>query len=214
MENYISGIDMGDSLFPASSRFVVGIGASAGGPKALVKILENLRPDVCGILIVQHLSKGFYSSFAQYLDGQVAIRVKEARTGETVQDGVVYLPSDGCQMSLVKRGYGFALTNEPGEKVGGFAPAINPLFHSIAKIAGKNSMGIILTGMGEDGADGLMAMKKAGAYTIVQNRETSEIFSMPAAACSRGAAMRQVPLENIAAEINGFCKRMKQDSGR
>lgn len=197
-----------------NSRYVVGIGASAGGPKALAKVLGELTPDVCGILIVQHLSKGFSDSFAQYLDGVVKLRVKVAKTGETVQDGVVYLPSEGCQMSLIRSGFGYALRNEPGERVGGFAPAVNPLFCSIAKTAGKRAMGIILTGMGEDGADGLMEMRKAGAYTIAQDKETSELYNMPLAAYTRGAAVRQVPLDHIAAEINNFCKRMKHDSGR
>ena len=197
-----------------ASRFLVGIGASAGGPKALQNILQDLSTDVCGILIVQHLSKGFSKSFAQYLDGLVRLRVKEAVTGELVRDGTVYLPSDGCQMSILKCNEGYLLKNEPGERVGGFAPAIDPLFESMAKTAGKNAMGIILTGMGEDGAAGLLDMKQAGAYTIVQDKETSEIHNMPSAAFSRGGAARRVPLENIAGEISGFCTRMRNNSGR
>lgn len=198
----------------AESRFLVGIGASAGGPKALLKILKEVSPDVCGILVVQHLSKGFARSFAQYLDGLLGLRVKEAVTGEAVRDGTVYLPSDGCQMSVMKKGTGYLLKNEPGEKIGGFAPAINPMFSSIAETAGKNSMGIVLTGMGEDGAAGLLKMRQAGAYTIAQDQKTSEIPNMPLAAYLRGGAKRQVPLENIAGEINGFCIRMRNDSGR
>lgn len=197
-----------------ASGFLVGIGASAGGPKALLKILRDVSPDVCGILVVQHLSTGFARSFAQYLDGLLSLRVKEAVTGEAVQDGTVYLPSDGCQMSVIRRGGGYFLKNEPGEKIGGFAPAVNPLFCSMAGTAGKNSMGIILTGMGEDGAAGLLEMRRAGAYTIVQDPKTSEIPNMPSAAYLRGGAKRQVPLENIAGEINGFCIRMRNYSGR
>lgn len=196
------------------SRFVVGIGASAGGPKALQRVLQAVSPDACGILIVQHLSKGFSKTFAQYLDGQVGFQVKEAVTGELVRDGTVYLASDGCQMGIMKSGDGYLLKNAPGEKVGGFAPAIDPLFLSIAKTAGKNAMGIILTGMGEDGAAGLLEMKQAGAYTIVQDKETSDIHNMPSAAFLRGGAKRRVPLENIAGEINGFCIRMRSNSGR
>lgn len=196
------------------SRYVVGIGASAGGPKALLSILQALPPDVCGILVVQHLSMGFSTSFAQYLDGLLPLRVKEAGTGEPVLDGTVYLPSDGCQMSIMKRGTGYLLKNEPGEKVGGFAPAINPLFLSIAGAAGEQAMGIILTGMGEDGAEGLLAMKQAGAYTIVQDKETSEIHNMPSAAFLRGGAKKRVPLGQIAGEINGFCIRMRNNRGR
>ena len=197
-----------------ASRFLVGIGASAGGPKALQNILQDLSADVCGILIVQHLSKGFSKTFARYLDGLLRLQVKEAVTGELVRDGTVYLPSDGCQMTVMKSGGVYLLKNEPGERVGGFAPAIDPLFQSMAKTAGKNAMGIILTGMGEDGAAGLLEMKQAGAYTIVQDKESSEIHNMPSAAFLRGGATRRVPLESMAGEISGFCTRMRNNSGR
>ncbi len=211
MEKTMVGTGIGTGR-PAS-RFLVGIGASAGGPKALQNILQNLSTDVCGILIVQHLSKGFSKSFAQYLDGLLRLKVKEAVSGEPVLDGTVYLPSDGCQMSIWKSGDRYLLKNEPGERIGGFAPAIDPLFKSLAKTAGKNAMGIILTGMGEDGAAGLLEMKQAGAYTIVQDKETSEIHNMPSAAFLRGGAARRVPLENIAGEISGFCTRMRNNRG-
>lgn len=196
------------------SCFLVGIGVSAGGPKALVKLLNGVSPDTCGIVIVQHLSKGFSTSFAHYLDGMVGLQVKEARTGELVRDGTVYLPSDGCQISVKKSGSGYLLTNEPGERIGGFAPAIDPLFCSIAAAAGNHAMGIILTGMGEDGAAGLKAMRDAGAYTIAQDKRTSEVYSMPYAAYTHGGAMKLVALECMAAEINGFCIRMKKNCGR
>lgn len=192
-----------------NSRFLVGIGCSAGGPKAVLQILKALPADTCGILLVQHLSRGFSGPFAQYLALHTGLDVKEARTGEAVRDGTVYLASDGCQMSVSKSGAGYILKNEPGEKVNGFAPSVDYLFSSIARAAAENAMGIILTGMGADGARGLSDMKKAGAFTVVQNRETSEIYNMPSAALLLGGADKQLPIGAMADEINGFCIRMR-----
>lgn len=192
-----------------NSRWLIGIGSSAGGPKAVLQILRALPADTCGILLVQHLSRGFSGPFAQYLDSQTELSVKEAKTGEAVRDGTVYLASDGCQMSVAKSVTGYILKNEPGEKVNGFAPSVDYLFSSIARAAAENAMGIILTGMGEDGARGLSDMKRAGACTVVQNRETSEIYNMPSAALHLGGADRQLPLDEMAEEITRFCMRMR-----
>ena len=112
-------------------------------------------------------------------------------------------------MSVSKSGAGYILKNAPGEKVNGFAPSVDYLFSSIARAAAENAMGIILTGMGSDGARGLSDMKKAGAFTVVQNRETSEIYNMPSAALLLGGADKQLPIGAMADEINGFCIRMR-----
>lgn len=192
-----------------NSRFLVGIGSSAGGPKALLSVLKELPEDTCGILLVQHLSRGFARSFAQYMDLQIKMKVKEAETGEMVQDGTVYLASDGCQMSVGRSGMGYVVRNIPGEKVNGFAPSVNYLFSSLAGAAGENAMGMILTGMGDDGAKGLLEMKNAGACTVVQDRKTSEIYNMPSAAFELGGAQKQLPLDSMAGEIRRFCTQMR-----
>ena len=192
-----------------NSRFLVGIGSSAGGPKALLRVLKDLPEDTCGILLVQHLSKGFAKTFAQYMDLQIKMKVKEAETGEIGQDGTVYLASDGCQMSVGRSGMGYIVRNMPGEKVNGFAPSVNYLFSSLAGAAGENAMGMILTGMGDDGAKGLLAMKNAGAYTVVQDKKTSEIYNMPSAAFELGGAQKQLPLDSMAGEIRRFCIQMR-----
>lgn len=197
-----------------NSRFLVGIGSSAGGPKALLRVLKDLPEDTCGILLVQHLSRGFAKSFAQYLDLQIKMKVKEAETGEMVQDGTVYLASDGCQMSVGRSGMGYVVRNIPGEKVNGFAPSVNYLFSSLAGAAGENAMGMILTGMGDDGAKGLLEMKNAGAYTVVQDRRTSEIYNMPSAAFELGGAQKQLPLDSMSGEIRRFCIQMRRKGRR
>lgn len=192
-----------------NSRFLVGIGSSAGGPKALLRVLKDLPEDTCGILLVQHLSRGFAKTFAQFMDLQIKMKVKEAETGEIIQDGTVYLASDGCQMSVGRSGMGYIVRNMPGEKVNGFAPSVNYLFSSLAGAAGENAMGMILTGMGDDGAKGLLEMKNAGAYTVVQDRKTSEIYNMPTAAFELGGAQKQLPLDSMAGEIRRFCIQMR-----
>ncbi|WP_164516878.1 CheB methylesterase domain-containing protein [Clostridium transplantifaecale] len=197
-----------------NSRFLVGIGSSAGGPKALLRVLKDLPADTCGILLVQHLSSGFARTFAQYMDLQIKMKVKEAETGEIIQDGTVYLASDGCQMSVGRSGMGYVVRNTPGEKVNGFAPSVNYLFSSLAGAAGENAMGMILTGMGDDGAKGLLEMKNAGACTVVQDRRTSEIYNMPSAALELGGAQKQLPLDSMAGEIRRFCIQMRDKERR
>ena len=191
------------------SRFLIGIGCSAGGPKALLTVLSSLPEETCAILVVQHLTSGFSGKFAEYMDHQCRMKVTEARNGTFARDGTVYLASDGCQLSVTSWGNGFMLKNLPGKKVNGFAPSVDHLFFSLAQTAGKRAMGIILTGMGDDGARGLVKMRQAGAYTIAQDRQTSELYSMPGSAVSYGGTNEQVPLGGISGEIIRYNKRMR-----
>lgn len=192
------------------SRFLVGIGCSAGGPRALLTVLGSLPTDTCAILVVQHLTSGFSGRFAEYMDRQCMMKVTEAQSGALARDGTIYLASDGCQLSAASWGDGFILKNAPGKKVNGFAPSVDYLFSSLAQAAGRRAMGVILTGMGDDGARGLLKMRQAGAYTIAQDRETSELYSMPNSAVTYGGTDEQVPLYGVADEIIQFCRRMRE----
>lgn len=191
-----------------SGHFVV-IGASAGGPGAVLSVLSKLPASTCGILLVQHLSRGFSREFSEYLNQRCEMTVAEACSGNTVRDGVVYVAPDEKHMTVRRNGGSFAIQCRPGQKVNGVCPSVDCLMKSAAA-AGKNAMGIILTGMGADGAQGLLAMKNAGAYTIAQDEKTSVIYSMPREAVLLGGALKQLPIEAIAAEIQKFCLSMSK----
>lgn len=196
------------------SRYLAVIGASAGGPKAVLTVLKDLPATTCGILVIQHLSHGFSRKFAEYLDPQCRMRVKEARSGEAVCDGTVYIAPDGYQMTLGKLEDGFTICCTPGKRYGGFCPSISYTMFSAAETVKEKALGIILTGMGEDGSKGLLAMRQAGARTVAQDRETSEIYSMPESAFRNGGAERQLELGLIGREITRFCMNMKNKTGR
>ena len=196
-------------LIPGTeSRCLVAVGASAGGPMAIQTVLSGLSANVCGILVVQHLTAGFSGQFAAYLNERCQVEVVEAGDGERVKNGFVYIAPAGKHMTVRKSGRGYILQCRPGPKVNGVCPSADCLMKSVAQEAGKNSMGIILTGMGEDGAEGLLSMSRAGAATIAQDQGTSTIYGMPRMAVLRGGAGRQMPLESIAAEIEKFGIKM------
>ena len=129
------------------SRYLAVIGASAGGPKAVLTVLKELPSTTCGILVIQHLSHGFSGKFAEYLNPQCKMRVKEAQSGEPVCDGTVYIAPDGYQMSLGKLEDGFMIRCVPGKRYGGFCPSISYTMNSVAETVKEKAMGIILTGM-------------------------------------------------------------------
>lgn len=192
-----------------SSRCLVGIGSSAGGPKALAFILKNVTESCCGILIVQHIAKGFSQMLAEYLDTVSAMHVKVAEEGEVVRDGTAYLAVHGQQLTVEKKG-SFFLTHRLSESTPqGFCPSVDVLFRSLAVSAGARAAGILLTGMGEDGAEGLREMRSAGAYTVAQDRESSEIYGMPKAAVALGGVCRQLPLSEIPAAVMKFASRWR-----
>lgn len=195
------------------SRWIVGIGASTGGPKALLTVLQTLSKGCCGILVVQHLTSGFAVKFAEYLDSLCQLRVKVGEPEELICDGTVYLAPDGHQMRICRNHRGFVIKIQEKEKSGGFSPSIGCLFESMADSAGKRAMGVILTGMGRDGADGLLKMRRAGAYTVGQDQETSDIYSMPYEAMRCGGVERQLPLNLIGKEIQTFHEKMNRTWG-
>ena len=159
---------------------IVAIGASTGGTEAIFSVVKNFGPDIPGVVIVQHMPPGFTEMYAKRLDSQCRVRVKEACTGDRVMRGQVLIaPGGDRHMRLVKVNGVYQVECRPGPKVNGHCPSVDELFYSVANTAGSRALGIILTGMGGDGAKGLLAMRKAGAETIGQDESTCVVYGMP-----------------------------------
>jgi two-component system chemotaxis response regulator CheB len=182
----------------ATTDKVIALGASTGGVQALTEVISNLPATAPGVLVVQHMPARFTQSFADRLNSSCAIRVKEAEDGDTVIPGRVLLAPGGFHMRLHRSGARYYVEVVDGPEVHHQKPSVDVLFQSVAKYAGANGVGAILTGMGADGAEGLLAMRQAGARTIAQNEATSIVFGMPMEAIKRGAAEKILPLNEIA----------------
>jgi two-component system chemotaxis response regulator CheB len=176
---------------------IIVIGASTGGTEAIIKILKELPEDFSPILIAQHMPCGFTKLYADRLNKICKMEVREALNVDRIKPGSVLIAPGDKHMVLKKDDEGYYVTCRKGEKINGYCPSIDLLFNSAAEIAGKSSVGIILTGMGKDGAEGLLNMKKAGAYTIGQDEKTSAVYGMPMAAFDMGAVMMQAPIGDI-----------------
>ncbi len=177
---------------------VVAIGASTGGTEALREVLCALPSDAPGIVIVQHMPEKFTRAFADRLDGLARIRIAEARDGERVLPGHALLAPGNYHMELIRSGADYQVRVSTSEPVNRHRPSVDVLFHSCARSAGPNAVGVILTGMGDDGARGLLAMRSAGARTVAQDEATSVVFGMPKEAIAMGAAEFIEPLPRIA----------------
>jgi len=181
-----------------TTDFVVAVGASTGGTEALKVFLEAMPIDSPGIVIVQHMPEHFTRSFANRLNETCKIRVKEASNGDQVVKGLA-LVAPGNKHTLLKRaGTNYYVEVTEGPLVNRHRPSVDVLFRSTAKFAGKNAIGIIMTGMGDDGARGLLEMKEAGAKTAAQDEKTCVVFGMPKVAISLGAVDKILPLEQLA----------------
>jgi len=180
---------------------IIALGASTGGTEALRTVLTELPPATPGIVIVQHMPPGFTASFAERMDRCCSIRVKEAEDGDRVLPGHVLLAPGNFHMELRRKGADFTVRVYQGERVNLHRPSVDVLFKSVAVQAGKNAVGALLTGMGDDGAAGLLHMRDAGARTIAQDEATSVVFGMPREAIERGAAEFVMPLDRIAGEL-------------
>ncbi len=183
------------------STNVVCIGASTGGTESLRAVLETLPEDCPGVVIVQHMPEKFTAAFAKRLDGLCAVQVKEAEDGDPVVRGRVLIAPGNRHTSLQRRGGHYYVAVEDGPLVSRHRPSVNVLFRSAAQHAGNHAVGILMTGMGDDGADGLLDMRKAGALTVAQDEATSVVFGMPKEAIERGAAAKIAPLELIAEQV-------------
>ncbi|MGN6580023.1 MAG: protein-glutamate methylesterase/protein-glutamine glutaminase [Bordetella sp.] len=182
----------------ASSEKLVIIGASTGGTEAIKDVLVPMPPDSPAILITQHMPAGFTKSFAQRLDGMCSVTVREGVHGERVLPGHVYLaPGGETHMKLGRSGANYVIELLASEPVNRHRPSVDVLFNSAAEAAGRNAIGVILTGMGKDGAAGLLAMHKAGAYTIAQDEASCVVFGMPREAIALGGASEVIALSRI-----------------
>ena len=185
----------------AATHKVVAIGASTGGTEALKDLLSPLPPDFPGVVIVQHMPETYTRQFAQRLDSLCRIRVHEAKDGDAILPGHALLAPGGHHMTVARRGAEYAVHVYRGERVNRHQPSVDVLFSSCAQQLGRNALGVILTGMGSDGARGLLEMKQADAFTIAQDEATSVVFGMPKEAILLGAADQVLPLGKIPAAL-------------
>lgn len=169
-----------------SSEKLIIIGASTGGTEAIREFLMQMPPDCPGILIAQHMPEGFTRSFAKRLDGLCRIAVCESEGGERVLPGHAYIAPGHSHLVLERSGANYVTRLDTGAPVNRHRPSVDVLFHSSAQAAGKNAVGVILTGMGKDGALGMLAMKNAGAYTVAQDEASCVVFGMPREAIAAG----------------------------
>lgn len=184
-----------------TTEMVVCIGASTGGTEALREVLEALPANSPGIVVVQHMPERFTRAFAARLDSLCEVSVKEAEEGDTVMRGHVLIAPGGKHTMLERQGARYLVSVRDGPLVSRHRPSVDVLFRSAARCAGSNAVGVIMTGMGDDGAHGLLEMHEAGARTFAQDEASSIVFGMPKEAIARGAADKVVPLGSIAREI-------------
>ncbi len=178
---------------------IVAIGASTGGTQAIRTVLEAFPANSPGVVITQHMPPGFTKAFAERLNKACRLEVKEAEDGDEVRPGRALVAPGGLHMMLRRRNGGFAVTVRDGPRVCYQRPSVDVLFSSVAQEAGAGALGIILTGMGEDGAAGMLKMRRAGARTLAQDEATCVVFGMPREAIQAGAVERVEPLNRIAA---------------
>lgn len=182
-------------------RRLIAIGASTGGTNALAEIIPQFPIDVPGIVIVQHMPPVFTRLFAESLGRASSIRVSEAKDGEKIERGHAYVAPGDLHMTVERTGTSYTIRCRDGDKASGHRPSVDILFESVARSAGEAAVGVLLTGMGKDGASGLLSMREAGARCIAQDEESSVVFGMPMEAWKIGAAESLVPLERMTAAI-------------
>jgi len=182
----------------ASSKNVIAIGASTGGTEAIIEVVKHFPANTPGVVIVQHMPPVFTKMYAERVDRICAMKVSEAKSGDRVQQGTILIaPGGDEQMYLRQDASGYFVYLTPGAKVSGHCPSVDVLFDSVSKVAARNSVGVILTGMGADGAKGLTEMKRLGAHTIGQDEESCVVYGMPMEAYKKGGVTEQLPLSDI-----------------
>ncbi len=185
---------------------IFAIGASTGGVQALHCVLSALPPNAPGTVVVQHMPPQFTASFAQRLNNECAVHVKEAENGDLVVPGQVLIAPGGWHMMLQRTGNRFSVILGGGPPVCRQRPSVEVLFNSVAKVAGSIAIGAILTGMGDDGATGLLTMRQAGCHTIAQDEQSCVVFGMPKEAIARGGAERIAPLDRVADVLMSYAR--------
>ena len=197
-----------------STEKLIIIGASTGGTEAIRAVLEPLPPDSPGIMIAQHMPAGFTHSFAARLDGLCRIAVSEAIHGERILPGHAYIAPGGFHLSLARNGANYIAQVSEEPPVNRHRPSVDLLFNSAARHAGKNASGVILTGMGRDGAEGLLRMREAGAHTLAQDEATCVVFGMPREAIAIGAAIEISPVQEISQRLMAHLRSLGDRSHR
>jgi len=193
-----------------STEKIIFIGASTGGTEATKEVLVNLPPDCPAVMITQHMPPGFTRSYAARLDGLCRIRVKEAQDGERVLPGHAYIAPGGLHLSVERSGANYIARVQDGEPVNRHKPSVEVLFKSAARVVGPNALGIMLTGMGADGAKAMRELRDAGSYNMVQDEASCVVFGMPREAINAGAAHEVLPLTQIASHL---IERLRSTSG-
>lgn len=192
-----------------STDKVIAIGASTGGTEAIKKVIVDLPPTTPGIVIVQHMPPGFTKTFSDRLNELSMMQVKEAENGDRVVTGRILIAPGDYHMRVVRKGGHYVVEMNQQDKMNGHRPSVDVLFHSVAQYVGANAYGVILTGMGNDGAVGLKAMKDAGAKTIGQDEASSVVYGMPKVAYDLGGVDRQYPLDRITGELINLINKDK-----
>ena len=193
----------------AGSDRVIAIGASTGGTEAIFDVIKRFGQNIPGVVVVQHMPPVFTAMYAERLNRQCLVSVKEAKDGDYVRRGQVLIAPGDKHMRLVKSGGVYRVECKEGEKVSGHCPSVDVLFQSVAEAAGDKAIGVILTGMGADGAKGLLAMRKAGAQTIGQDEESCVVYGMPKVAYDTGAVLHQVSLAQVADKVHVLLNQRK-----
>lgn len=200
---------LGQSSSVNLDQTIIGLGASTGGTEATLAVLKRLPADIPGMVIVQHMPPGFTAMYAQRLNKLCAMEVREAKNGDQIRRGLALIAPADLQARVVRMGSHYTLSCLPGEKVSGHRPSVDALFSSMASQVKCHMVGIIMTGMGRDGASGLLEMRKAGAYTIGQDKESCVVYGMPCVAQELGAVTIQASCENISAVLMQHLKSGK-----
>jgi two-component system chemotaxis response regulator CheB len=196
-------------ILVGSSDKVIVIGASTGGTVALRHMIDEFPADMPGTVVVQHMPETFTRLFAESLNKTSTVDVKEAEDGDRILTGRVLVAPGGMQLQVTRSGGEYRVKIYPGEKVNGHAPSVDTMFSSAADNAGPNAIGVLLTGMGRDGADGMLRMRKAGGRAFAQDEKSSVVFGMPKEAYANGGAERLVPIEDMARVVVTALKDMK-----
>lgn len=189
------------TAFGHHPQVIVGLGASTGGTEATLEVMKRLPADIPGMVIVQHMPPGFTKMYADRLNRLCAMEVREAKNGDEIHPGLALVAPADLQARVVRIGNKYTLSCMPGEKVTGHRPSVNVLFRSMADNVKCKMVGIILTGMGRDGADGLLAMHNKGAYTIGQDKDSCVVYGMPMEAYKLGAVTVQASCDNVASVL-------------
>jgi two-component system chemotaxis response regulator CheB len=196
--------------YKSTSCKVIAIGASTGGTLALRKILEGMPKNSPGILVVQHMPPGFTRIFAERLNNLFDLDIREARSGDRILPGSVLIAPGDKHMEILRSGDECWVHCHSGPRIKGLRPAVEVLFKSVAKYAGGSAIGVLLTGMGDDGADAMVELRKTGARTMAQDEETSVVFGMPKQAYLKGGVEKLVPLEKISKHLKEYLREMSK----